>query len=191
MPAHLAPCLSSDSPWGIPAMRCLLGWIRAWPSAWALLAVVAAASAVSAQPIKYNRDVRPLLADNCFACHGPDKSQRKAKLRLDDRDLAVKQGAIVPGKPDQSELVARILSHDKDVMPPPHSHKTLKKEQKELLKRWIAEGAAYEPYWAYVVPTRPNVPRAQDGSRVGTPIDAFVLEQLEKRKIKPSLEADR
>src|SRR5262245_27570926 len=113
-------------------MTCLPGWIRSWAPAWVLLAVVVVSPSVSAQPIKYNRDVRPLLADNCFACHGPDKSQRKAKLRLDDRDVAVASGAIVPGKPDESELVARIFSpNSKEVMPPSHSHKILKKEQKE------------------------------------------------------------
>src|SRR5215470_12874080 len=99
----------------------------------------------AASPIGYNRDIRPILADNCFACHGPDKNNRKGKLRLDDRDAAVARKAIVPGQADKSELVARIFSDEEtEVMPPPKSHKKLKPAEKELLKRWIAEGAKYE-----------------------------------------------
>ena len=148
----------------------------------------AIAVAQPAAPIGYNRDIRPLLADNCFACHGPDKNKRKGKLRLDDRDAAVAKKAIVPGQPDKSELVARIFSEDEtEVMPPPRSHKTLKPAEKELLKRWIAEGAKYEPYWAYIVPTRPAVPKVA----AAAPIDAFILEKLAARKIAPSPEADR
>jgi mono/diheme cytochrome c family protein len=121
----------------------------------ALLAAAAASAQQSARKIGYNRDIRPLLADNCFACHGPDKNNRKAKLRLDDREVALARKAIAPGQPEISALVERIFSADSDeVMPPPRSHKTLKAEQKELLKRWIAEGAAYEPYWAYIPPAR-------------------------------------
>jgi hypothetical protein len=172
-------------------MACLLGRKWSWAPAWVLLACVVAPAGAPAQTIRYNRDVRPLLADNCFPCHGPDQKNRKAKLRLDDRDVAVNRGALVPGKPDRSELVARILAEDKDVMPPPSSRKALTREQKELLKRWVAEGAAYEAYWAYVVPTRPRVPVVHDGAKVRTPVDAFVLEKLEKREIQPSPEADR
>lgn len=142
--------------------------------------------------IGYNRDIRPILADNCFACHGPDKNHRKAKLRLDEREAAIQKEAIVPGQPDKSELVARIFSKEKnEVMPPLESHKTLKPAQKELLKRWIAEGAEYEPHWAYVTPTRPTAPKVRHADRVKMPIDAFVLAALEARKIEPSPEADR
>jgi len=159
---------------------------------WALWTVCAAHADVLARKIGYNRDIRPLLAENCFACHGPDKNNRKGKLRLDDREIALARKAIVPGQPEKSELVTRIFSKEsEEVMPPPRSHKTLKTEQKELLKRWIAEGAAYEPYWAYIPPTRPEVPKVLDGSRVRNPIDAFVLQKLDKRQITPSSEADR
>src|SRR5215471_17569099 len=89
--------------------------------------------------IQFNRDIRPILSENCFACHGHDKNQRKAKLRLDVRDVAIERGAIVPGKPQESKLVAHIFSTDPDeIMPPAKSNKKLVAGQKELLKKWIA-----------------------------------------------------
>src|SRR5438067_9185604 len=101
-------------------------------------------------PIQFNRDIRPIFSENCYACHGPDKNQRKAKLRLDVREVALEREAIVPGKPDQSKLVERIFTDDSDdVMPPPKSGKKLTQRQKETLKQWIAAGAEYEPHWAY------------------------------------------
>src|SRR4051812_7519397 len=104
--------------------------------------LVAGGSVAAQDSIEFNRDVRPILSDNCFACHGPDKNKRKAKLRLDDRAVAVETGAIVPGKPAESELVARIFSADADTtMPPPAAHKTLTAKQKETLKKWIEQGA--------------------------------------------------
>src|ERR1043166_7181134 len=103
--------------------------------------------------IQFNRDVRPILAENCFACHGPDKNQRKAKLRLDVREVAIEREALVPGKPEQSKLVEHIFSTDpEEIMPPPKSHKSLSQKQKALLKAWIAAGAAYEPHWSYIKP---------------------------------------
>src|SRR4051812_6090312 len=104
----------------------------------ALLVTAATTSPLEAQErIAFNRDVRPIVADRCFACHGPDKAKRKAKLRLDERASAVEKRAIVPGKPDKSELVARIFSTDAEVlMPPPEAHKPLTAGQKEVLKRW-------------------------------------------------------
>src|SRR5215831_5537716 len=102
---------------------------------------VVSSSARAAGP-EYNRDVRPILAENCFACHGADSAARKAKLRLDVREDAVKSGAIVPGKPDESEALRRLLSVDpQEQMPPPKTKKVLTKEQKEVLKRWVAAGA--------------------------------------------------
>src|SRR5579871_2703926 len=150
-----------------------------------------ASPARSAPPVEFNRDVRPIHSDNCFLCHGPDKNQHKAKLRLDQRDSAVAKGAIVPGKPDESELVNRIFSTAADEqMPPPAAHKTLTAAQKETLKRWIAEGAEYQPHWAYITPKRPALPAVKDAAWVRNPIDAFILAGLEKT-IKPSPEADR
>ena len=147
----------------------------------------------SAKPkVEYNRDVRPILSDNCFLCHGPDKNRRKAKLRLDIRDEAIAREAFVPGKPDESELVKRILTTDEDdVMPPPDSHKHLTSEQKQTLRRWVAEGAEYQPHWAYVTPTRPEAPAVKNRKWVRNPIDAFILQNLEAKNLKPSREADR
>ena len=126
------------------------------------------AAGSSAAKAGYNRDIRPILSEYCFACHGPDKNQRKAKLRLDVREAALEKDAIVPGQPDKSELVNRIYTADPDdVMPPPESHKTLTPEQKKLLKRWIAEGADYEPHWAYIKPKRPAVPETKNSKTPG------------------------
>jgi len=145
-----------------------------------------------AEKLQFNRDIRPILSDNCFACHGPDKNKRKAKLRLDDRDNALEKKALVPGKPDESELVARVLSQDEtDVMPPPETHKKLTSAQKNILKRWVAEGAEYQAHWAYITPTRPPVPTVRQLGWVRTPVDAFILTKLETNHIKPSAEADR
>src|SRR5947209_13524775 len=102
---------------------------------------------------EYNRDVRPILAENCFACHGPDSAARKAKLRLDRRDEAVNAGAIAPGKPDESEMIERIFAEDASQrMPPPKSHKKLTAAQKETLRRWVAAGAEYQPHWSFLPP---------------------------------------
>ncbi len=143
--------------------------------------------------LSYNRDVRPILSDKCFYCHGPDKNHRKGKMRLDIREEALAKEAFVPGKPDESELVKRIFTtKDEDMMPPPEAHKTLTAEQKATLKQWIAEGARYEPHWAYITPVRPGVPKIQSQkSKVANPIDAFILATLAEKKLTPSPEADR
>lgn len=159
--------------------------------AWTLLLALPLAS--HAQPkIEYNRDVRPILAENCFACHGPDSAARKAGLRLDDRDAAIKMGAVAPGKPADSALLQRILTTDaKELMPPPKSHKKLTPAQKETLKQWIAQGAEYQLHWSLIAPKRWPVPKVQTASWVRNPIDAFILAELEKRGMKPNPEADR
>jgi hypothetical protein len=109
--------------------------------------------------VQFNRDIRQILSDNCFACHGPDAKARQGELRLDVRDEALAKEAFVPGQADQSELIKRILSDDPDkVMPPPESNKKLTAEQKELFRRWVAEGAEYQGHWAYIPPVRPQVP---------------------------------
>src|SRR3954468_7739822 len=118
---------------------------------------LSAASATN--QIQFNRDVRPILSENCFACHGPDKNQRKAKLRLDVREVAIEKEAIVPGKPAKSKLVEHIFTtNEDDLMPPPKTHKLLTPTQKELLKSWVAAGAEYEAHWAYIPPQRHPVP---------------------------------
>jgi hypothetical protein len=144
------------------------------------------------EKVEYNRHIRPILAENCFACHGPDSASRKAGLRLDRREAAVEAEAIVPGKPDASELVRRILA-DKPAkqMPPASSHKKLTAAQKELLKRWIAEGAEYQPQWALIAPVRPAQPAVKNAAWVRNPVDRFILAQLEAHGLRPAPEADR
>jgi hypothetical protein len=148
--------------------------------------------------IDFNREVRPILADACFACHGPDEGTRKAGLRLDTREgalAALKSGgrAIVPGDPDESELVFRVEADDPTVvMPPPDSHKTITEAQRETLRRWIEQGAPWASHWAFEVPRRPEVPTAvPDMSWVRTPIDAFVLARLDREALRPNPEAER
>jgi hypothetical protein len=153
---------------------------------------IGAAAANAGQALSYNRDIRPILSDNCFYCHGPDKNHRDGKFRLDDRDSALTKKAIVPGKPEASKLIERIFTSDpEDLMPPPKTHKALNAPQKAMLKQWILEGAVYEPHWAYIVPKRPEVPRVKDAEWVRTPIDAFIREKLAAAGVSPSREADK
>ncbi len=155
-----------------------------------LLGLALASAASAAGRVDFNRDIRPVLSDNCFACHGPDANKLKAGLRLDLGEVAtrpLKSGAtaIVPGKPAASELVRRIYATDPDdLMPPADSHKTLTAAQKELLKRWIAEGAEYRGHWAYEPPRKAAVPEGQN------PIDFLVQTRLQEPGLKPSREAD-
>ncbi len=142
--------------------------------------------------LQYNRDIRPILLDNCFACHGPDSAARKADLRLDRRDASMDMGAVVPGEPDNSTLVERIFSDDPEmVMPPPSTKKALTAAQKETLKKWIAEGAEYEPHWSFIPPTRPEPPPVRDAAWIKNPIDRFLLSKLEAAGLAPAPEADR
>ncbi len=139
--------------------------------------------------LDFNRDVRPILAQQCFACHGMDEHGRKGKLRLDLSDSAYGAGksgeiAIVPGKPDASELVRRILTTDEDdLMPPPHTKKVLSEKDKATLKTWVAEGAKYEAHWAY------TPPQPSKDAKAG--IDGFIRTRLEQEGLRPSPEADR
>ncbi|HKS36979.1 MAG TPA: PSD1 and planctomycete cytochrome C domain-containing protein [Verrucomicrobiae bacterium] len=148
--------------------------------------------------IDFNRDIRPILSDHCFACHGPDDKARKAKLRFDVKEEAFKPAksgdvAIVPGDPTHSTLVARITSKDEDeVMPPPKSgKKALTPEQIAKLKTWIAEGAQWQEHWAFVTPQRPPVPEVKNKRSVHNEIDHFVLARLEKERLTPAKEADK
>jgi hypothetical protein len=148
-------------------------------------------------PIDFNRQIRPILSENCFVCHGPDESQRKAKLRLDTRAgaLAKLRGgghAIVPGKAGDSELVSRILANDAtERMPPAKTNKRLTASQIDLLKRWIEQGAPYSQHWAFVTPKRPDVPKVKRQEWARNAIDHFILARLEKEGMQPSPEADR
>jgi mono/diheme cytochrome c family protein len=144
----------------------------------------------------FNRDIRPILSRNCFACHGPDEHDRRGGLRLDDRDAATREldsgaTAIVPGKPADSELVARIHDADPDtIMPPPETNHVLTAEQKKMLERWIEAGAPYAAHWAYVAPQPHEPPAVVDNDWPAHWIDRFVLARLEAEGLAPSPDAD-
>lgn len=169
--------------------------VRAMQFSWRciLLTLVAVCHpAGAAEKLSYNRHIRPLLSDQCFSCHGPDANKRKAMLRLDVREEALKPAksgaaAIVPGKPDQSALVERIQTTDADArMPPATTHKNLTPEQRTMLARWIAEGAEYQGHWAYLPVVRPAVDPA-----AGNPIDTLVAARHRALGLQPAAEADR
>ena len=141
------------------------------------------------EKIEFNRHVRPILSENCFACHGPDKNTRKAGRRLDTRDgaLADLDGtrAVVPGSPSTSELVHRLVSTDPDeVMPPPDLHKSISEKDRAILTRWIEQGAAYEAHWSYTPPQKTDF--SQSPLRDAHPIDAFAQQGLEKKSWSPA-----
>ena len=159
-----------------------------------LLAVVAA----SAQEVRFNRDVRPILSDKCFVCHGPDAQNRKTPLRLDTAEgAAVKligEGrAIVAGDPTGSVIIQRVKSDDPIRRMPPayEGHDKLSDREIEVLERWIEQGAEFEGHWAFVAPARPAVPKVKHATRVENPVDAFVLRGLERAGLEPSPEADK
>ena len=144
----------------------------------------------------FNRDVRPILSQNCFKCHGPDDKQRKAGLRLDSRagaivTLSAGHRAVVPGKPMASTLVKRVFSSGGDKMPPAYANKVLTSEQKDILRRWVATGAAYKPHWAFVPPMQAPLPIVKQTAWPRNPIDRFILSRLERAGLKPSAQADR
>ncbi len=163
--------------------------------------------AAPADKVDFNRDVRPILSETCFQCHGPDKGQRKADLRLDQKDglFATKDNGpvIVPAKPAESQLFVRITSKDKDLhMPPVDSGRKLSARQIELIRRWIEQGAEWKGHWAYLPPTRPavpsvavghvsNVPGRQDAPTIRNPIDRFIVAALPEQGLALSPEADR
>ncbi|MDA1140262.1 MAG: DUF1553 domain-containing protein [Planctomycetota bacterium] len=144
----------------------------------------------------FNRDIRPILSDRCFRCHGPDAKARKVKLRLDVRDDAIrtrgKRTPIVPGQADASELVRRIFAGDpEDIMPPPESKLVLSASEKALLRKWIDSGADYDEHWAFRKIQKPDVPMVKDTERVRTPVDAFILARLEKEGMRMSADATK
>ncbi len=146
---------------------------------------------VAAKPIDFGRDIRPILSDHCLACHGLDESTREAGLRLDLAEEAYDSGAITPGDAEASELWYRIISEDVDsVMPPPHFHKPLSDQQRELLRQWIDDGAKYEDHWAFTAPVKPQLPKA-DQVALTNPIDSFIAARLVEADLSPSPRADR
>ena len=150
---------------------------------------VAAQVAAQADP-RFDRDVRPILAAKCFACHGPDAARRKKDLRLDVRAAALEAGAFVPGDADGSELVRRIEHADVDErMPPKSSGHVLTQTERATLRAWIAAGAEYEPHWSFSPPQRPELPECKDDAFVRNPIDAFVLDAMRRHGLGPAPEA--
>ena len=144
--------------------------------------------------VDFNREVRAILANNCVQCHGPDEKARKGKLRLDIREDALKAGAFVPGKPEESELIKRVCSDDADLRMPPAKLKKPPITAAEIatLKRWIAEGASYSEHWSFTPLKRPAIPEIRDPqSAIRNPIDAFILYRLQQEGVKPAPEADR
>jgi hypothetical protein len=152
--------------------------------------IVAAATPAFAE-VRFNRDVRPIMADTCFRCHGPDKSSRMAGMRLDIRDEALKRlpdgnTPIVPGDPEKSAIIQRVFAKDARTMPPAYIHKDLTPAQKETIRQWVAEGAKYEGHWVYQPIQRQSPP-----DPALHPIDAFIQARLAREGLHPSPEADR
>ncbi|HEY7314677.1 MAG TPA: PSD1 and planctomycete cytochrome C domain-containing protein [Gemmataceae bacterium] len=145
----------------------------------------------------FNSKVRPILAKHCFKCHGPDDKARKSKLRLDRRDAALRGGrsgqkAIVPGRPEQSEMIERIFAEDETgIMPPPSTKNPLTEEDRQILKRWIADGAAYQAHWSFVPPKQRALSKVKRTDWPRNAIDHFVLTRLEAEGLTPSPEAER
>lgn len=174
--------------------------LRLQRSVFSLVVCTVAAGGAFAQGhvrrVEYNRDVRPILAENCFICHGVDSNRRQAGLRLDKSESAFSkltsgQIAIVPGSLTSSEAVARVTARNGTQMPPASFHRSLTAAQITTLKRWIMQGAAYEPHWAYLRPKRPGVPAVKRSEWCLNPIDRFLLARLEQEGLKPSPSADR
>jgi hypothetical protein len=146
--------------------------------------------------VEFNRDIRPILSDHCFPCHGPDRARRKADLRLDTEAGALAdlggERAVVPGEPDQSELLHRITANDNSKrMPPAKFGRRLTDRQVHLLRRWIEQGAHWQPHWSLMTPKRPPFPRVQNTSWPHNGIDRFVLARLEREGLRPAPECDR
>ena len=158
---------------------------------------LAAASSSATDKVDFNRDIRPILSENCYKCHGPDDGARKANLRFDQKTEALKPAKsghipIVAGAPEKSEMIARITASDPEKhMPPIQSGKKLKDHQIDLLRRWISEGAPYAMHWAYVKPIRPELPPVTHQDWPQNPIDRFILARLEKEGLRPSRPAEK
>ncbi len=183
---------TGDSKNRFPSLLVTFQGVDFMRSLFALLAVVLAApsAALGEEPVRFNRDIRPLLSDRCYACHGPGEQQ--ADLRL-DKAASATEFAIMPGDPESSELVDRIASDDPDMRMPPTASKkpAFTDEEVELIRRWIQQGAQYEPHWAYIKPAKSQPETAPDDRWARNPIDRFILAKLKDHGLEPSPEADR
>ena len=171
------------------------GALRFVPAVGVLAACLSAAGP-GGKGVDFDRDIRPILSDNCFTCHGPDEKQRMVGLRLDTREgvFAPRKGyqIIVPGNAAESRLYQKLSAADKAKrMPPPYSGRSLTAQQVELVRRWIDEGANWEVHWAYVPPHRPAIPAVRNKRWPRNPIDSFILARLEREGLRPSPEADK
>ncbi|MFM8726205.1 MAG: DUF1549 domain-containing protein, partial [Planctomycetaceae bacterium] len=152
----------------------------------------AGAAGAADETVDFNRDVRPILANHCWSCHGRDQASRKAGLRLDTRDAALTAGesgqpAIVPGQHSASQLVSRILATDAgEIMPPPEFQKPLSEQQKSTLQKWILQGAQYAEHWSFIAPRRPPLPAVRQTDWPVSQLDLFVLQTLEREGLQPS-----
>jgi mono/diheme cytochrome c family protein len=159
-----------------------------------LLLLLTAAPAASHAGLSFNKDIRPILADACFHCHGPDPGTRKAGLRFDTEAGFFDPASgptVIKGKPDESPLYQRLISKDPDeIMPPPESHKVLKPAEIALLKAWIAEGAPWQPHWSLIPPARPTLPPVKNTAWINNPIDTYVLAGLEAAGLEPAAQAE-
>ncbi|MFK7789587.1 MAG: DUF1549 domain-containing protein, partial [Phycisphaeraceae bacterium] len=179
----------------IVAVACLLAvMLPQGSSESTLLATDSVIQPAANEPIEdkvsFNRDIRPILSENCFACHGPDAHDAKADVQLHSEKVAHDGFLIVPGEPEVSEAWLRIIDKKKP-MPPKNSHKVLSDEQKDLIKRWIEQGAGYEPHWAYVAPEMSETPAVQNQAWPKHWIDNYILSTLEDRGLEPVADADR
>ena len=173
--------------------------MRAMQNSWRLAAAcLSAVGLVAAQTnrISFNHDIRPIMSDTCFRCHGPDKNSRMAGMRLDIREEAInpiRSGRIpiVPGDPDKSEIIERIFADGARIMPPAYAHKTLTQKQKDTIRRWVSEGAVYEGHWAYQPLQRPAVPESGEALPAKNPIDNFIQSRLKQDGIAASKESDK
>jgi len=175
----------------------LPGRLTSHCSSWCFLVLLLSGIATASddttrKPLDFNRDIRPILAENCFYCHGPDPNKREADLRLDQRQSALDAGAI---DPSESLIIKRIHSDDSDLlMPPPDSNRRLSQRDKKILSRWIHQGATYQTHWAFVAPVQNKPPESDTPSLQNWPknsIDRFILAALEEVDLTPSPEADR
>lgn len=176
--------------------RRLTAWVLAALCAVSTLSTRDAQAAAKSSDIDFNRDIRPILSDNCFHCHGPDEKTRKAKLRLDAKEGILKDlggyQAVKPGDAKASEVWKRIITKDEnDVMPPPETHKKLKSDQIALIKKWIEAGAPFAGHWAFEAPKLSAVPEVKDTKWPRNSIDNFIAAKLNEHKLKPSPETDR
>lgn len=174
-----------------------LGWFVATLGGAALCGAVLCGVVSADEKIDFNREIRPLLSDRCFACHGPDEAERQADLRLDTREGALRDlggyAALVPGKAEESELLHRIslAPGDEELMPPAGKGTAFTEAEVARIRKWIEQEAPYARHWSYVKPVRPALPEVGDTGWPVNEIDAFVLARLESEGLEPSTEADR